>query len=64
MNQKGKGVMAKTEVKKGNIVLDTYIGNCHLLVNDAYILTDEEEIQKQLKRAGEIIWNGIPKVKK
>lgn len=56
--------MAKTEVKKGNIVLDTYIGNCHLLVNDAYILTDEEEIQKQLKRAAEIIWNGIPKVKK
>ncbi len=56
--------MAKTEVKKGNIVLDTYIDNCHLLVNDAYILTDEKEIQKQLKRAGEIIWNGIPKVKK
>lgn len=56
--------MAKTEVKKGNIVLDTYIGNCHIQVCDAYILTDENEIQKQLKKAAEIIWQGIPKVKK
>ncbi len=56
--------MAKKGVKKGNIILDTYSGNCHLMVNDACILTDEKEIQKQFKRMGEIIWNGIPKVKK
>ncbi len=56
--------MVSDENKEGHVVLDTYIGNCHVRFFDNYILKDEEEIEKQLKRIEQIIWDGIPKVPK
>ena len=56
--------MVSDENKEGHVVLDTYIVNCHVRFFDNYILKDEEEIEKQLKRIEQIIWDGIPKVPK
>ncbi len=56
--------MVSEKKQEGNVVLDTYIGNCHVRFFDNYILKDEEEIKKQLKRIEQIIWDGIPKVPK
>lgn len=54
--------MVSTEKKEGHVVMETYIGNCHVRFCDDYVLKDEEEIKKQLKRIEQIIWDGIPKV--
>lgn len=56
--------MVSEKEQEGHVVLDTYIGNCHVRSFDNYILKDEEEIKKQLKRIEQIIWDGIPKVPK
>lgn len=54
--------MVSTEKKEGHVVMETYIGNCHVTFCDDYVLKDEEDIKKQLELIEQIIWDGIPKV--
>lgn len=54
--------MVESEINKGNMVLDTYIGNCHVQFCGNYILKDKEEVEKQLKVIEQIIWDGLPKI--
>lgn len=54
--------MVKSEIEEGNVVLDTYIGNCHIQFCDNYILKDKEEVKKQLEVIEQIIWDGLPKI--
>lgn len=54
--------MEQQEKKEEHLIMDTYIGNCHIRFFDNYILKDKEEIEKQLKCIERIIWDGIPKV--
>lgn len=54
--------MAEMNLKEGNVVLDTYIGNCHVKFCDDYVIKDEEEVKKQLEYIEQIIFNGLSKV--
>lgn len=56
--------MASGEKKEEHVIMDTYIGNCHVRFFDNYILKNEEEIGKQLKHIEQVIWDGLPKVPK
>lgn len=49
--------MVESEIKESNVVLDTYIGNCHVQFCDNYILKDKEEVEKQIKVIEQIIWD-------
>ena len=54
--------MVESEIKESNVVLDTYIGNCHVQFCDNYILKDKEEVEKQIKVIEQIISDGLPKI--
>lgn len=54
--------MEAADKKEGHVVMETYIGNCHVTFCDDYVLKDEKEIENQLKLIEQIIWNGLPKV--
>lgn len=52
------------EGKEGNVVLDTYIGNSHIVFRDDFIIKDEKKLKEQIEKIEQIIYNGLPKVKK
>lgn len=56
--------MVSTDKKEGHVVMELYIRKGRVTFCDDYVLKDEEEIKKQLKRIEQIIWDGIPKVSK
>lgn len=54
--------MVKSEIKEKDVILDTYIGNCHVQFCGNYILKDKEKVEKQFKVIEQIIWDGLPKI--